>query len=150
VDCLALITRTSTSHLLQIYDVDRGNGRYPISQTSLSHSQRADVEVTHVEFSPDDIFLALGRNDHLIEIYDLRFMKTPVQTYKQDLENRCLDKSREWGITGLHWTTDTSRGLLSAGSDGEFLSVYGVTWTKLDYGRLCAIMGCGTFIKLSC
>lgn len=106
-----------------MYDVERGNGRHPIAQVSLTASHRTDVEVTYAEFSPDDILLALGRNDHLIDIYDVRFMSEPVQTFEQNLENRCLDKSREWGITGLHWTSDISRGLISAGSDGEYFLI---------------------------
>ena len=126
MDCLALITQTTTSHTLHIYDVSRGNGYSHISQVPLRPSRRADVEVTQVQFSPDDIFLAIWRNDHLIDIYDVRFINEPIYTFKQDLENRCLDKSREWGITGLHWVSGIGRnlGLLTAGSDGEVILVF--------------------------
>ncbi|CAK5283249.1 unnamed protein product [Mycena citricolor] len=139
-DCgslVALATQNETKNTLRLYDVRRrdGRARRTIQLESFSDKLR---EVNCISFSPDGLYIAVGRSDNHAHIYDTRMFK------KHDLRDRdpyrlladfkhlpgedfgvTSAQEREktdCGITGMHWaeSRDLKRNaLVTSGDDGH-------------------------------
>lgn len=75
--------------------------------------------ITEIKFSPCGMYIAVGRNDDKIFVYDSRFLQTNRIVMKMAHESPGT-LSRD-GIQGLRWVTgiDGRHGLISGGSDRE-------------------------------
>jgi WD40 repeat protein len=106
---------------LRLYDVRRRNkrARAAIGLPPESSQLPDDIflEVRTVAWSPDGILLAVGRNDDVAHVYDVRCLERgPMLSMTHETE------SSQYGITALSWTTETgirtpSLGLLTGGGD---------------------------------
>lgn len=94
------------------------------------------AEVSAAAFSPDGVYLAVGRNDDTVHVYDVRMMRqdsglgkvtrSPVQMYEHtggDVQPRRAGRMGQCelsGITDLQWVEGNRRrpGLITGGDDG--------------------------------
>ena len=114
------IDKDSTLHL-GLYDVRRGETRHTAAVSLPPPSPQLQdelwPEVTKAAWSPDGILLAVGNNDDVAHVYDVRCLKRgPVLSMRHETE------SSYYGITVLSWTTETALrtpnlGLLTGGGD---------------------------------
>ena len=69
-------------------------------------------------FSPDGLFLALGREDNMTHVYDARYFDDPLYVLRHETGH-----GRKYGITHHDWYTPAGQFqvplLLTAGDDGE-------------------------------
>lgn len=123
---LALFTAWEHSLHLRLYDIGRQNGRH-IAGTTLPPASRQlhhdmSPEVRTVAWSPDGILLAVGGNDDVAHLYDVRCLERgPVLSLRHEAW------SSRYGITVLSWTAETcfrspTFGLLTGGGDRASLS----------------------------
>jgi WD40 repeat protein len=120
---LALFTRGSLeSHILRLYDIQRKDGRSPITTLSLNDFI-ADGEVNCAAFSPDGIYLAAARNDNVVDVYDSRNLEDgPLYKFKHKDPNYGTPGIESYGIVEAQWVTSfngRSLGLVSGGNDGK-------------------------------
>lgn len=118
---LALFTGQGDDLNLRLYDVRRHNkwARASVELPSASSQLPDNVwpEVRTVAWSPDSILLAVGKNDDVAHVYDVRCLERgPVLS----LEHKT--QLSHYGITVLSWTTETglrtpNLGLLTGGGD---------------------------------
>ncbi|KAH8115806.1 WD40-repeat-containing domain protein [Phellopilus nigrolimitatus] len=130
-ETLALITSTSDSHTLSLFDVGRADGRRAFAELALPpqvhvpnlHAAQQDkLEVSFAAFSPDSVLLALARTDDVTLVYDARFLGNGRPGGARPWA--CLrhpPSAAGYGTTGLHWVDGFARGslgLVTAASDG--------------------------------
>jgi hypothetical protein len=86
-------------------------------------TQYQSGEVCHAVFSPDDILLAVARNDDCIDIFDIRFVKN-AQPVVRLAHQRTLSED-QYGIVDVYWGlphhkfATNWRTLVTGGSDGK-------------------------------
>ncbi|EAU90534.2 hypothetical protein CC1G_00918 [Coprinopsis cinerea okayama7 len=125
-DFLALCTKPGpSSGILRLYDIRRKDGK---AQTKIDLEPQAveggqEVGINDISFSPDGIYLALGRYDNMVHVYDYRFLgRGPLYRHRhQDAVNNHQPSYKPCGVTKLDWVQSlrTSRlGLVSGGNDG--------------------------------
>lgn len=131
---------------LRLYDVRRGYKwhRAAVNLPSSSSQLSDDVwsEVRTAAWSPDGILLAVGKNDDVAHVYDVRCLERgPVlsMTHKTP--------SSYYGITVLSWTTETvlrtpNLGLLTGGGDRAYIALVSRAFCADDSIRLYSLMGC--------
>ncbi|KAF8587352.1 hypothetical protein K439DRAFT_1338431, partial [Ramaria rubella] len=118
---LALFTAKEEALHLRLYDVRRNvvRSRATVQLPSAS-SQLPDnmwPEVRTAEWSPDGILLAVGKNDDVAHVYDVRCLERgPVLTMRHETN------ASHYGITVLSWVTETcfrtpGMGLITGGGD---------------------------------
>lgn len=129
---MALCTQAETNrHILRLYDIRR---RDPKAFTSLdlipfsTHDKdNFEGEVNVATFSPDQLYLALARNDNHIHVYDRRMLgkwsSEPVFKYCHFGESKTVSKREVYGVVQAlwlqsSWTTRTC--LVTGGEDGKY------------------------------
>ena len=75
--------------------------------------------VSSMSYSPDDMFLAVARDDNLVDIFDSRFLQEPVHT----CEHAAGEEGSEhvYGIACMQWLVHRVGSpyvLLTGGDDG--------------------------------
>lgn len=124
---LALSTRGAVDmHILRLYDV-RGKNPTATSTIRLEAFEKRSVsfegEVNCAAFSPDGIYLALGRNDNRVHMYDVRMLdRGPLLDYVHSGESRVSGEDCLYGVVKAQWiwSEDTRRNaLVTGGEDGE-------------------------------
>jgi WD40 repeat protein len=111
--------------MLRIYDIDRKNGRQPISTINLEifAEEGDDGEVNYTTFSPDGIYLAVARNDNVVHVYDSRNLERGVlHSFKHNYPNREVAGFKGFGVVEAQWVTSfdgRGLGLISGGNDGK-------------------------------
>lgn len=130
-----------------MYDVRRGDSRHTsavnLPPSSFQLPDDAYPEVRTAKWSPDGIFLAVGKNDDVVDVYDVRGLgRGPV------LSMRHKTHRSFYGITVLEWTTETglrtpNLGLLTGGGDRAYTSLVsrGSSVFEIVF-RLYSLMGC--------
>ncbi|EGN92249.1 hypothetical protein SERLA73DRAFT_191363 [Serpula lacrymans var. lacrymans S7.3] len=120
---LALFTcGEAGSHPVRIYDVRRKTGR-ATSEIELHEFHRADDhdEVNCASFSPDGIFLAVGRSDNTLHVYDSRYLgRGPLYRFSHEDPNQGV-AGKSYGVVEAQWIMGRDRcklGLVSGGNDG--------------------------------
>ena len=94
----------------------------------LGISPRKDIE--HIKFDPSGEYLAVGRSDNIVQIFDTR-MGTILHTLHHGESVSTKPPSEQYGITALDWVTGwhgCGVRLLTGGEDGErpkITSTYG-------------------------
>lgn len=121
-------TEAENRSILRLFDVGNKDKRptstitvdpYPSSKAR--GFEKYEGEVTSTAFSPDEVFLALGRNDNTVHVYDTRYLhKGPL--YRLEHEGECKSAGKEkYGIAKVEWlhSEQTRRiALATAGEDG--------------------------------
>ncbi|KAH7927326.1 hypothetical protein BV22DRAFT_1103751 [Leucogyrophana mollusca] len=120
---LALVTAgDSNSHFLRLYDVHRNARKETVEVLLEPYTKGYNFEVNCASFSPDGIFLALGRNDNITDVYDSRNMERgPLYGFFHDDPNRGVPGSESYGVVEAKWVEgrDGRRmGLITGGNDG--------------------------------
>jgi hypothetical protein len=104
-----------TEHLEQFVPVTDSSGNV------IDHG-----EVNCASFSRDDIYLAVGRSDDYMHIYDSRMLnRGPVLPFKHRGVNRNSPGNGSFGIIEAQWVDISGRklGLITGGTDGELMIV---------------------------
>ncbi|KAF9563074.1 WD40 repeat-like protein [Agrocybe pediades] len=105
---LALSTRArENTHILRLFDVTRNLHKPTFSCSA---------------FSPDEIYLAVARNDNHVHIYDLRYLtEGPLFDYTHSGESKVDVPTNTYGVVKVEWlhSEQTRRMVLvSGGEDG--------------------------------
>ncbi|KAJ7656388.1 quinon protein alcohol dehydrogenase-like superfamily, partial [Mycena polygramma] len=128
-DRAALVTTDETNSFPRIYDIRTQNGTAMQVQSLEPFPEKASREMNSVAFSPDGIYLALGRADNCTHVYDSRMLKSgmlqrgvlynfrhsQVRFSPATPENQLL-----FGVVGVRWVASRSTrlGLVTGGNDG--------------------------------
>ncbi|KDQ56796.1 hypothetical protein JAAARDRAFT_132308, partial [Jaapia argillacea MUCL 33604] len=119
---LAIVTHNSSSHCLRLFDIGRSDFRETMKTDLEPFHNEAHGEVPSVSFSPDGLYLAVGRNDEAIHVYDTRMTKRgPLYEFRHSDTWRSLTEEDAYGIVELQWYgghSSSSLGLVSGGTDG--------------------------------
>ncbi|KAJ4486194.1 hypothetical protein J3R30DRAFT_1469718 [Lentinula aciculospora] len=108
----------NAERILRIYDVRRKDGRH---QAKVTHAVKLEPsEVKCASFSPDGIYLAVGRLDGHTVIYDSRFMSETLYDFAHDGPSLVSPGNDSYGITHLEWRVlhHNHLGLMTGGPDG--------------------------------
>ncbi|KAF8529467.1 hypothetical protein JB92DRAFT_666390 [Gautieria morchelliformis] len=126
---LALFTVNEDLLSLRMYDVRRRNKRARAAiKLPAASSQLADgvwPEVRTAAWSPDGILLAVGKNDDVAHVYDVRCLgRGPVVSLRHHT------RKSQYGITMLAWTAETNLrtpnlGLVTGGGDRALYCIVG-------------------------
>ncbi|KAH7913875.1 WD40-repeat-containing domain protein [Hygrophoropsis aurantiaca] len=133
---LALMTATSSSHHLRLYDVRR-TGPQPSSSVPLPptltihptaqiplvpYAKYQSYEVNCASFSPDGLFLAVARNDNITHVYDTRNIGRDVlYGFPHQDPHRGVPGTESYGVVEAQWVTGRGgrgMGLVTGGNDG--------------------------------
>jgi hypothetical protein len=136
---LALLTDAGRKghpiHKLRLYDVRRRD-LIPWATLELGRIYSANGEITSAAFSPDNLHLAIARDDNAVDIYDIRFFKKNARQlcvlgHEPSLGSCGEEGSTPYGITGLHWTEFHNfvpfQGLVTGGADGMLIQTCQIT-----------------------
>ncbi|KAJ3512716.1 hypothetical protein NLJ89_g3357 [Agrocybe chaxingu] len=125
---LALITQASSNrHLLRLYDIQRQSPKATASIVlnrfeTRDPSEGFEAEVNDAVWSPDDVYLALPRNDNHTHVYDVRMLdRGPLFDYEHLGECRTVSAQERFGIIKAQWIQSaiTRRtALVTGGEDG--------------------------------
>ncbi|KAF9069059.1 WD40-repeat-containing domain protein [Rhodocollybia butyracea] len=103
-----------STYMARIFDVRRKDGR-ETSQVELGQSN-----VNWASFSPDGIYLAIGRGDGHTVLYDSRYLDDILYEFAHDDPSRVHPGNNYYGVVHGEWRTlhDNRLGLLTGGPDG--------------------------------
>lgn len=117
-----------------MYDIRRKNGGDPVSTINLEKfpvikRKYPDGEVESVSgeincavFSPDGIYLAVARNDNIVDVYDSRFLERGfLHRFRHEDPNFNTPGFFGFGIVETQWKESfdgRSLGLITGGNDG--------------------------------
>jgi WD40 repeat protein len=123
-DRLALCTKGGYGlHMLRIYDVRSCQPVAPqataLEPFSTMHSAR---EVNCCSFSSDGLYLAIGRSDDCVHVYDPRMLERgPILLFEHHGSPRNSPGYEPFGIVEVQWASTSKKrlGLISGGTDGK-------------------------------
>ncbi|KAF9006059.1 WD40-repeat-containing domain protein [Cyathus striatus] len=120
---LALTTRNDDNHgnWLRFYDARRHDSRALLTVDLEKFPDDLEGEVNSLAFSPDDIYLALGRNDNKIHVYDSRMNDRLLYKFEHVGASRVAPGCKSYGVTKVQWVHSYSGsrlGLTTGGEDG--------------------------------
>ncbi|KAG6812777.1 hypothetical protein H0H92_000547 [Tricholoma furcatifolium] len=119
---LALVTRREDrAHSLRIYDVGRSDGEAVLSLGLDPFASDIEGEVNRAAFSPDGIYLAMGRNDNHIHVYDSRYLNRLLYDYEHHGPSRTNPGVDSYGVVKVEWVEEDAIlpfGLITGGNDG--------------------------------
>ena len=116
---IALVTHTSVSHKVSIFDV-RAAASAPSAEFTIS-GIRHGKDVEHLKFDPSGEYLAIGRSDNVVQIFDTR-MGTILHALHHGESISMEPPDERYGITGMEWVVGWHGygvRLLTGGEDGE-------------------------------
>ncbi|KAK7024996.1 WD-repeats-region domain-containing protein [Favolaschia claudopus] len=121
----ALVTNDGTDSFLRIYDL-RTKSSVATQEIKLLPFNSEGHEVNSMMFSPDSIYLALGRDDNCAHIYDSRMLNRrgrlqdgPLCNFKHDNMPFSSKEQNFFGVVGVQWVERGGRlGLVTGGNDG--------------------------------
>ncbi|KAJ7652152.1 WD40-repeat-containing domain protein [Mycena polygramma] len=123
-DRAALVTTGQTNSFLRIYDIRTQNGTAMQVQSLEPFDEKASREVNSMAFSPDGIYLALGRADNCTHVYDSRMLKGGMlqRGVLYNFRHSAMDIPNHlfFGVVGVRWAASCSSrlGLVTGGNDG--------------------------------
>ena len=116
------------------------------ARISLEAFDTQQAEVSFCKWSPCGTYVAVGRNDDRVDLFDSRFIKYgPVSRMVHGEPIKRTPWKVLWGITGLEWVEGAGNGqqaLVSGGTDGR---CYGSQKTCLIL-RLQVLYDYGTYV----
>lgn len=115
--------KDTDTRTLRLYDVRRKNGRDILRMTLERAGKKGGSEVKSASFSPDGIYLAVGRADGRIHVYDSRNFDKLLYDFRHDGPSRVFPGNGDFGIVHMEWRNlhNNRLGLLSGGPDGKFM-----------------------------
>ena len=142
---IALVTQANTCHKLSIFDVRVEASKLAAEFIISGIPHGNDIE--HLKFDPSGEYLAVGRSDNIVQIFDTR-MGTNLHTLYHSESISMKPPNERYGITAMEWVVGWhGRGvrLLTGGEDGEWpvIILPTRTYTPLNWllGRMCANVG---------
>ena len=129
-DKLTLCTREDAClHRLWLYDVRRGNSNAILTMTLKPFDAGMEGEVLCAAFRNDGIYLALGRNDDHIHVYDSRMQDRLLFDYSHSGPCRTHPGNTPYGVAHIEWadnfsTGTSASGLVMGGSDGQLCYLF--------------------------
>ncbi|KAG6891179.1 hypothetical protein C0995_008431 [Termitomyces sp. Mi166 len=122
---LALITRREDHvHFLRIYDIRNSDPKVIQCIELPSFPSSIEGEVNSASFSSDGIYLAMGRNDNSIHVYDSRFLDRLLFEYKHHGPSQINPGNHSYGVVKVQWVDEDSVlpfGLVTGGNDEPML-----------------------------
>ncbi|KAJ7030655.1 WD40-repeat-containing domain protein [Mycena alexandri] len=116
----ALVTNGGLDSFLRIYDVGKKDGS--ATQTCrLETFSTPDHEVNCMAFSPDSIYVAIGRDDNRTHVYDSRMLGRGILFDFRHSELQLSSNGQSFfGVVGVKWVESRTRrlGLVTGGNDG--------------------------------
>nr|GAT60949.1 predicted protein [Mycena chlorophos] len=126
--CAALVTkRGSHQSTVRLFDVrnkqPQATNQLPLPRSFLPvQDHRHADQVNSMAFSPDELYLALGRNDNSTLVYDIRFFDKVLATYRHEPQraDATLLNKDFYGIVDVQWVQPRcgASGLVTGGEDG--------------------------------
>ena len=139
---IALVTHTNTCHKLSIFDVRMGASKLATELTISGIPHGNDIE--HLKFDPSGEYLAIGRSDNIVQIFDTR-MGANLHTLYHGESISMKPPSERYGITAMEWVVGwhgCGGRLLTGGEDGEQpMIIFPIALLKWSLGRLCENVG---------
>ena len=118
------------------------------ARISLEAFDTQQAEVSFCKWSPCGTYIAVGRNDDRVDLFDSRFIKYgPVSRMIHGKPIKRTPWKALWGITGLEWVEgagQAQQALVSGGTDGKY---YDSQKTRLIL-RLQVVCGYGIYVML--
>ncbi|THV05579.1 hypothetical protein K435DRAFT_961069 [Dendrothele bispora CBS 962.96] len=119
---LALLTCTSSENILRLYEPQRGKdtgkalSKVLLEPSGTDHSLEANIAL----FSPDGLYLAIGRNDNRVHVYDSRRLDKILHNFEHSGVSRTSPGRSSFGVTYAEWTQSPRNrlGLVTGGNDG--------------------------------
>ena len=130
-ETLGLCTQAEANlHILRLYDIRRRDSKAVASLDLLPFSShendRPEGEMNVATFSPDQLYLAIARNDNYIHVYDRRMLgkygSEPLFEYCHHGEPKTVSQHESYGVVQAQWLQSswTRRTcLVTGGEDGE-------------------------------
>ncbi|KAG6821210.1 hypothetical protein H0H93_004031 [Arthromyces matolae] len=123
---LALMTRgEERKHSLHLFDIRRSEPQAMRSLDLLAFPPDIEGEVNSAAFSPDNVYLAIGRNDNRIHVYDVRYLDRLLFDYEHHGTPRTNPGDDSYGVTKVQWVNEDFShsilpfGLVTGGHDGK-------------------------------
>lgn len=116
---IALVTHANASHKVSIFDV-RVAASEPSAGFTIS-GVRHGKDVEHLKFDPSGEYLAIGRSDNVVQIFDTR-MAAILHTLHHGGSISMKPPGEQYGITGMEWVVGWhgyGARLLTGGEDGK-------------------------------
>ncbi|KAF7356334.1 WD-REPEATS-REGION domain-containing protein [Mycena venus] len=122
----ALVTNDGVNSFLRIYDIRNKNSTatQTICLEPLASESR---EVNSMAFSPDSMYLALGRDDNCAHVYDCRMLQRRgmlreqgfIYNFKHSDTHVGSENPNLFGVVGVSWRQNRNKlGLVTGGNDG--------------------------------
>ncbi|KAJ4489289.1 hypothetical protein C8J55DRAFT_296096 [Lentinula edodes] len=113
------VNQSDYQRTLRIYDVRRRDGRHQAAEVT-HQIELESSEVKCASFSPDGIYLAIGRLNGSTLLYDSRFMDEVLYDFAHDGSSLVSPGNDSYGITHLEWRIlhQNRLGLVTGGPDG--------------------------------
>ncbi|KAJ7698956.1 WD40-repeat-containing domain protein [Mycena rosella] len=131
---VALVTNDSSDSFLRIYDVARKQEKSVQKQSTRTPPPGRTVqnrcldpftsegrEVNSMAFSPDSVYLAIGRDDNCTHVYDTRMLESGILFDFQHSRTQFTSPDQYlFGVIGVEWLESRSNrlGLVTGGNDG--------------------------------
>lgn len=122
-------------HILRLYDIRRKNGadlvstinleKFPVIKRTHPDGEVESVlgEINCAVFSPDGIYLAVARNDNIVDVYDSRFLERGfLHRFKHEDPNFNTPGFYGFGVVEAQWKESfegRGLGLITGGNDGN-------------------------------
>lgn len=126
---LALSTRASNNkNLLRIYDTRRGlpKATHLMELEPFPFRDDFEGEVNNASFSPDNMYLALARNDNRTHVYDRRMWdRGIIFEYGHGGESKAASQKDVYGVVKAQWVQSQATrrmALVTGGEDGKVFS----------------------------
>jgi WD40 repeat protein len=116
---IALATHANTCHKLSTFDVRAQASKLAMEYVISGVPPGKDIE--HVKFDPSGEYLAVGRSDNIVQIFDTR-MGAILHTLHHGESISTKPPSERYGITAMEWIVGwhgCGVRLLTGGEDGE-------------------------------
>ncbi|KAJ7509812.1 WD40-repeat-containing domain protein [Mycena galericulata] len=120
-DIVALVTNGGSESFLRIYDVRRQGGMAVRTRALEPFAKSSeDREVNNIAFSPDSLYLAIGRDDNCTHVYDSRMLGRGVLYNFCHKTSSDSKKSNSYGVVCVQWLESRlgRLGLVTGGNDG--------------------------------
>jgi WD40 repeat protein len=123
---LALSTRApDNKHLLRIYDTRRGlpKSTHLMELEPFPFRDNFEGEVNNASFSPDNMYLALARNDNRTHVYDRRMWdRGVIFEYCHGGDSKAASQKDVYGVVKAQWVQSQATrrmALVTGGEDGK-------------------------------
>lgn len=131
--------------MLRIYDIRTHQPAATQATVLEPFLTTGSSEVNCASFSPDGLYLAIGRSDDCVHVYDSRmFDRGPLLPFQHRGSPRNSPGNGPFGIVEVKWATIWNKrlGIVSGGTDGKLGTAQVFFVLSCFPTRLRSFMGC--------